>query len=278
MGMPVAQFLALVCGEVDDRDAPARTRHARRFGKGSDGRLREMQHLVEQHRVETSGSERQRHEIALHQFDALGRQVLQLGTRDAQHGKALVERDDPLSPFGEEFRHSPGAGADIEQATERLAAERLGEFGFDRIVGRMQASQFVPVMRVVGEIGLCRAFAVLADFGEFAAVLCAFLGEIAVRGLRLDEQVGDCPAQRRRLARTGAGTQEHPAALAAALGKAGVAQYPDVARDARLALAEHLRDFAHRKLHRAEQAHDPEARGVGKGAEELFGAHRGHRI
>jgi hypothetical protein len=65
--------------------------------------------------------------------------------------------------------------------------------------------------------------------------------------------------------------QEHPAPLLSALGEAGLDQDPDVPRDPRLALPEHLGELAHRQLHRAEQGEDPEASGIAKGTEDLGG-------
>jgi putative hemolysin len=67
--------------------------------------------------------------------------------------------------------------------------------------------------------------------------------------------------------------QEHPAALAAAFGKASVAQDADMARHARLALAEHLRKLAHRKLHRAQQPRDAQPGRIAQRLEDVFDDH-----
>ena len=88
--MTVAQFLAVMRREIDDRNSPAGARHPRRFGQHSRRVLREMQHLVEQHRVEALRGERKCSEIALNELDLLGREMLQFGARDAQHVEALV--------------------------------------------------------------------------------------------------------------------------------------------------------------------------------------------
>ena len=56
-------------------------------------------------------------------------------------------------------------------------------------------------------------------------------------------------------------------------GQPCVAQYADMARNTWLALAKHLRNLADGKLHRAEQAHDTQARRVGESAEDQFGSH-----
>jgi hypothetical protein len=137
----------------------------------------------------------------------------------------------------------------------------------------MQPAQFVPIVRMRREIGLCLAFPVLADRGQLAPVLFALFRKGGVGSLRIDQQIADSRAKRRRLARIGAGAQEYPAAFAPSFGQTRVAQDADVPRHARLALPQHLRDFTHCQLHRAKQAHDPEPGRIGKGAEEVFGSH-----
>jgi hypothetical protein len=66
------------------------------------------------------------------------------------------------------------------------------------------------------------------------------------------------------------------------LGKASIAQDFDMARNARLALAQNLRQFAHGQLHRRQKAHDAQARGIGQraqqGVNEQVLCHGWHRI
>ena len=52
MGVALAQFLPAMRGEIDDRHAPARPQHARRFRYRQRRILREMEHLMEQDGVE----------------------------------------------------------------------------------------------------------------------------------------------------------------------------------------------------------------------------------
>ena len=63
-------------GEIDDRYAPAGSANPRCLGQRVFGLVRVMQHLVEHDRVEAFRGERQRSEIALHQLDSPGGQVL----------------------------------------------------------------------------------------------------------------------------------------------------------------------------------------------------------
>ena len=83
MGVAFAQFLVPMGREIDDRDLAAGPQDPRGLGDGERGVLREMQHLMEQDSVETRIVEGQLCEITLHQLDALGRKMLQFGTRDA---------------------------------------------------------------------------------------------------------------------------------------------------------------------------------------------------
>ena len=87
------------------------------------------------------------------------------------------------------------------------------------------------------------------------------------------EQAGDRAAQRRRPVGADGDVQEHPGAFPATLGQPGVAQDLDVARDARLALPEHLGQLAHRQLHVGEQPHDAQPRRIGERAQGGFELH-----
>ena len=137
----------------------------------------------------------------------------------------------------------------------------------------MHAAKLVPIFRMVGKIGQRFALAVLANLGQLASVLTTFLGELRIDRFSLDQQFGNRTAQWWRLTRIGSSAQEHPATLAPPFGQPCVAQYADMARNTWLALAKHLRHLADGQLHRAEQAHDTQARRVGESAEDQFGSH-----
>ena len=264
MGVPVAQFLVLVRGEIDNRDPPAGPGDARGLGQRGGRLLREMEHLVQQHRVEAVRGERQRGEIALHQLDRVGRQRLQLGARDAQHVEALVERDDPLGAVGEQLRHPPRPGTDIEHFAQLFVAQRGQQVLLDQLVWAVQLAQLVPLFGMAGEIGLGAGFARGADRGELAPVFGTSCGEILVLGLGGRQHPRDRFADRRAAFAPDPGAQEHPGPLAVTLGEARIAQYADMARNARLALPQHLRQFANGKLHSRQQPHDPQPGRVGK--------------
>ena len=112
---------------------------------------------------------------------------------------------------------------------------------------------------MAGEIALGGGGAVGADRGEPGGV-GRDPGIVAV-------ELGPAVEQLRTAARSApasAEAQEHPAAFLAPLGEAGVDQDLDVARDARLALPEHLGELADRQLHRPQQREDAQPVGIGK--------------
>ena len=73
---------------------------------------------------------------------------------------------------------------------------------------------------------------------------------------------------RRHVTAVGQG-QEHPAALLAPLENAGIGEDVDVARNARLALAEHLRKLADRQFHDPQQGQNAQPRRVGERLESI---------
>ena len=116
-----------------------------------------------------------------------------------------------------------------------------------------------------GEIALGGGGAVGADGGEAGGV-GGGPGILAVE-LRPALERGE---ERLDPARIGE-AEEHPAPLLAALGEAGLDQDPDVARDPRLALAEHLGELADRQLHRPQQGEDAQPRRIAQRAEDFGG-------
>ena len=278
--MAGAQLLAVVRGEIDHRDPAPGARHPRRLGQRGLGLLRIMQHLMEQHRVKAGIGERQRGEIALHEIEPVGGKLLQAASRDAQHLGALVERGDVAGALREQFGDAAGAGADIEQRTDALARQRTCQRRLDRLVGRVERAQRVPFVGMAREIGFGGRFTRRTDRRQMAPVPCTALREALVLGLSRGDELR-CErahrwvrcAAREGPARADRALEEHPAAFLAPLGEPGIAEDADVARDPRLALPQHLREFAHRQLHVRQQAHDAQPCRVGKRAQERVDLH-----
>ena len=122
--------------------------------------------------------------------------MLQFGPRDAQHGEALVERDDPLGGAGEYLRHPARPGPDIEQATERIIVQRRGQRMFDLLVRTVKAADLVPILGMIGEIGRRLFLARGTDLRELASVLLARRAEIAILALAGLKQLFDPFADR----------------------------------------------------------------------------------
>ena len=120
----------------------------------------------------------------------------------------------------------------------------------------MEPTQLVPFGGVASEIGRSADLPRGADRGQMPPVFAAARGKLGVTFFCHREQIGGGSAQGRGPARADRAAQEHPAAFFAALGQGCIAQDPHMTRDARLALPQHLRQFADRQLHRGEQAHD----------------------
>jgi len=113
------------------------------------------------------------------------------------------------------------------------------------------------------------------------AVFRALAGEFRVRTFRRDEHPAKRGAKIVWLAAFAAAvvdrrTEKHPAALTPAFGKASVTQDLDMARNARLALTQDLRQFAYGKFHARKQPHDPQARRIGKGSQGFENRHGTH--
>ena len=144
----------------------------------------------------------------------------------------------PARRRGEQFDHPAGAGADVDQAAERGLAERAATRRLDLALGDVERAQRVPIGGVAGEIAGRGGGAVGAHRGEPGGVgLGPGIGAVDLRPAVDQLEQGLDPRPR-------AEAEEHPAPLLAALGEAGVDQDADVARDARLALPEHLRELA----------------------------------
>ena len=172
----------------------------------------------------------------------------------------------------EQFDHPPGAGADVDQPPERPLAQRALDRLLDLALGDVERADRVPHLGMGGEIAGGGLGAVGANRVEPRRV---------GREQRFGRPVGPAIEQRehRLGARRVGERQEHPAAFLAALDHAGVGEDLEVARNARLALAEHLRELADRQLHSPQQREDAQPGRVGERLEQVGkGKDRRHEI
>jgi len=249
----VAQFLMVVAREIGDEQAAAGAEDARGFGNRRSRIGEIVQHLVNDDGVGDAIRQWQRRDFALTQLDAA---PVQLGAGEPEHFGAAVEADRVRA--AEQFEHSPRAGAEIDNATER-GGEKVMHRRFDGLVRCMKRSERVPFMRVTCKESLGSDGAFGADRGKMRDVFAAQFGTAGGADER-GERFGD-----RRLT----GREEYPAALAAAAREAGVTEDFDMAGDAWLALTQHLRQLADREFHLAEQRNDPQPRRIGQGSEKV---------
>ena len=156
--------------------------------------------------------------------------ALQPVARQQQHVEREIEAEPALDLGAEQFEHAAGAGAEIEQRAERLVGERGADGVFDRLVGDVQLADAVPFGGVRAEIGLRGGGARLPHRGEPLAVA-------------RDGRIGRIEPREQRARNLGPAAvlgqaEERPGALAEALDQAGFGQQLEMARNARLRLAQ----------------------------------------
>ena len=142
----------------------------------------------------------------------------------------------------------------------------------------MEPAQIVPLVCMAREICFRTFFTRRTDCRQLAAVCFAVCRELRIFPLGNGEQSIDRCRHGSGVLASCQRMQEDPTAFAPALGKASIAQNSDMARNARLALPENLRQFAHCKLHRAQQAHNAQAGRIGQSAGDGFDAHEHEHI
>ena len=143
-----------------------------------------------------------------------------------------------------------GAGAEVEQIAERLFADHGDERRLDPLLRRVQRADLVPIGGARGEIGRRLLAPRLARDVEADAVgVHDRIGRIETAQ----------PFARERPARFGE-AEEGPGALALPRGEPRLDQQPEMARDARLRLAENGDQFAHRQFGGFQQAEDAQPR------------------
>ena len=157
------------------------------------------------------------------------------------------------------FEHAPGAGAEIEQRTDRAIRQRGLDRALDRGVRNVQPADAVPFGGVLAEVGLRRGSPRGAHGREPAAVAQHDrVGRIEPSHQHLRD-IGDAAAL--------AEPVERPAPLAETIDQAGFGQQLQVPRDARLRLAQDLREVGDRQVGFRQQREHAQPRALPGGAE-----------
>ena len=152
----------------------------------------------------------------------------------------------------EQFEHAAGAGAEIEQRAKRLVGERFLNRRLHRFVRDMQLADTVPFGGMGAKVSLRRGGARLPHRGEPRPVA----GNGLIGGIEAIEQRA---RHRRPAARLGQ-PEEGPGALAIALDQPRLGQQPQMARDARLRLAQNVGQVGDGELGFAQQRQHAQTR------------------
>ena len=124
MGVLLAQEFEIVRREIDDQKPSARPQHARRLADGARAVVEEVQHLMDDDDVEGIARQSQIVDVAVAHAAMLEAGAIEPLARQRQHVERQIEAKSALDVVGEQFEHAAGAGAEIEQRTDRLVGER----------------------------------------------------------------------------------------------------------------------------------------------------------
>ncbi len=247
--------------EIGDQQSAAGRHHPRRFRHRGAGIVQIMQHLVEQHDIET------RLAAAIGKGQAIGVAQPHLGMADilaqqpvagdGEHVRAHIDAHGAPGAGGQQFQHPAGAGAGIQQIFDLAAGQLLQDRRFDVLVGRMQGADALPLRGIGLEIGRRGGGAGLAHMGEPGAV------GVQGGGIGQARQHG---AKLRPRAAVG-GAIEHPASFLETLQQSRLPQQFEVPRHPGLALADDFDQLAHRQLRLAQQQQQPQPGGIPGGAQ-----------
>jgi hypothetical protein len=171
--------------------------------------------------------------------------------RQQQHVERKIEAKPALDFMAEQFEHTPGAGAEIEQGAERLVGERGADRLLDRIVRDMQFADPVPLDGMSAEVSLCGGSARLTHGGE----TCAVTRDCLVGWIEpIDQRTSDVGA-----ATMLGKTEEGPGPLTEAFDQAGLGEKPQVARNTWLRLSKDVGEIGHGELRLRQQRYNAQA-------------------
>ena len=255
MGMLVAQEFEIMRREVDHQQPAARAQHPGRLADRAAAVVEEVQHLVDDDDVEGIRAAPTRSKMSpwrTLQFLMPG--VVEPAAREGQH----VDGRDRCR--GRARSAAPNSSSMRPVPVPRSSSERNGrspsssaDLGFDRLVGGMQAADAVPLGGVAAEIILRRRDAGRAHAGEPLAVA----GDDGIGGIELFAPTG---APARPSAPCSARRKNAHDALAEALDQPRLGEQLEMARNARLRLAQDFGELRHGQFRLGEQREDAQPR------------------
>ena len=246
----LAQLLHPMRREIDDQQPPRWGQEPGRLLHRAPRIVEIMQHLVDHHEVEALARQIEGVDVALAQID-IG-EALHVGARHREHGVAGVDAGGALGARRDELEDLSGTGAEIEHGAQRLVAEHVEDGGLDRRLAGMQRAQPVPLRRELGEEALRGGRALRPHEGEALAVGA---DDAVVAVERRDDAARDI-GLRRRLREA----VERPGALAMAGDHAALDHHLEMARDARLRLAEDFGEVGDGQFAARQERQDAQAR------------------
>ena len=256
MRVLLAQELEIVRREIDHQQPAAGAQHARGLADRARAIVEEVQHLMDDDDVEG---------VAPAPRDRRCRPAARCnGASPARSSRARASSSmssdrsmpSPRSMRGaEQFQHAAGAGAEIEQRAERPVGERLADRALDRLVGDVQLADAVPFRGMRAEIVLRGCGARARAPRRAARGRAAAIGSFGI-------EPRDQRARELGAAAALGQAEERPGALAEALDQAGFGQQLEMARDARLRLAQDLGEVGDRQLGLGQQRQDAQPRGL----------------
>ncbi len=181
---------------------------------------------------------------------------LQLDPGKPQHFRRTVDADRAVGPGREQLQHPAGAGTDVEQRADRPVGQQAGNRPLDLCIGDVQRADALPGRGMGFEIAARCLRPIGADRIQPRRIGGEQLLGLGIETLaELEQAFGSL-----RLGQL----EIDPAAFLAPADQARVGKDADVARYARLALAQQLGQFADRQLHRPQQREDPQPRRIGQ--------------
>ena len=151
----------------------------------------------------------------------------------------------------QQLQHAPGAGAEVEHRSVGAFADDVEDRRFDDRVGSVQRALLVPVVGDAGEVLLGGGGAAAAHDLEPVEVDRRDGVVVLDAGQQVGDELGDRPLADE--------LEERPRAFPVLVDHARLGEQLEVARDARLGLAEDVGEVGDGQLAVLQQGDDPQA-------------------
>ncbi len=152
VGVLLAQEFQVVRREIDHQQPAARRQHTRCLADRARAVVEEVQHLMDDDDVERACRHREIVDVALAHAAMAQARTLDARARQQQHVERKVDAETALQVRAEHFQDTPGAGAEIEQRTNRPIGQCIADRGFDCLVGDVQLADAIPLRGVRAEV------------------------------------------------------------------------------------------------------------------------------